>query len=150
MTAPHASRTLSGLAARELHGLALAALVGALAGAAAAAFLVALDAVTAVRASTPRLVFALPAAGLVIGAVLARVGAPIRGGSNLVIDAVVDGRSAVPARLAPLVLLGTLATHLFGGSAMVYCFSFAFTGEWLTWLTTGGIELSHFQLALRQ
>ena len=117
MTAQRAPSAFARIVGGEARGLVLAAVVGALAGVAAAAFLVALDAVTALRVDTPGLVFALPLAGLVIGAVLARMGEPIRGGSNLVVEAVVDGKSGVPTRLAPLVLLGTLATHLFGGSA---------------------------------
>src|SRR5690606_17110250 len=41
----------------------------------------------------------------------------VTGGNNLLIDEIHQPGAGVPRRLAPLILLGTLVTHLFGGSA---------------------------------
>lgn len=39
------------------------------------------------------------------------------GGNSLIIEEIHDPTDWVPRRMAPLVLIGTLLTHLFGGSA---------------------------------
>jgi H+/Cl- antiporter ClcA len=97
--------------------LGLGALVGALCGAASAGFLWLLGHATAAREGAAVIVFALPVAGLLIGWGYERLGASIQGGTNLVIDRIHDGGPPLPLRLAPMVLVGTVLTHLFGGSA---------------------------------
>jgi H+/Cl- antiporter ClcA len=97
--------------------LLLGGLVGVVCGAASALFLFLLDEATAFRERHPIIVYTLPLAGLVLGVLYARWGAPIRGGNNLVIDTVHEGDRQIPLRMAPMVLLGTVLTHLFGGSA---------------------------------
>ncbi|MFL5347812.1 MAG: chloride channel protein [Hyalangium sp.] len=97
--------------------LLLGALVGVLCGVASAVFLFLLDQATRFREQHLVVVYTLPVAGLVIGALYARWGQPIRGGNNLVIDTVHEGDQQIPLRMAPMVLLGTVLTHLFGGSA---------------------------------
>jgi hypothetical protein len=62
-------------------------------------------------------VYALPLAGLCLGWLYERFGASIAGGNNLVLDTMHVGGPTLPLRMAPMVLLGTVATHLFGGSA---------------------------------
>lgn len=96
---------------------ALGALVGALCGVGSAAFLVALAWATRTRGENLALVYLLPVAGAVLGWVYERYGAAILGGNNLVVDTVADGGPPIPTRMAPMVLFGTVATHLFGGSA---------------------------------
>jgi H+/Cl- antiporter ClcA len=44
-------------------------------------------------------------------------GGEAEGGSNLLIDGIHEPGGGVPARMAPLVLVATVVTHLFGGSA---------------------------------
>jgi H+/Cl- antiporter ClcA len=95
----------------------LGTLVGAVCGAASALFLWLLDLATHFREGHPLLVWALPVAGLAIGAFYQRFGKPIQAGNNLIIDAVHDDGPALPLRMAPMVLIGTVLTHLFGGSA---------------------------------
>ncbi len=97
--------------------LPLAGLVGVLAGAASALFLALLDAATQTRLDNGWLIFLLPAAGFVIGYVYWRWGGLANGGTSHVIDQAHTISSRVPARMAPLVLVGTVITHLFGGSA---------------------------------
>jgi len=97
---------------------ALATLIGAAAGVASAAFLLLLDWATQIRTQHEALIYALPVAGLGIGAIYDRFGKPIRGGNNLIIDTIHASDSAqIPLRMAPMVLVGTVLTHLFGGSA---------------------------------
>lgn len=97
--------------------LLLGSLAGLLCGASSALFLWLLDRATQARAAHEAIVFALPVAGLALGAVYERLGKPIKGGNNLVIDTIHDEGPEIPLRMAPMVLLGTVLTHLFGGSA---------------------------------
>ncbi len=97
--------------------VALGSLAGVVCGASSALFLALLERATEWRVGHERVVFALPLAGLALGALLERVGGPVRGGNNLVIDTIHDEGPEIPLRMAPLVLVGTVLTHLFGGSA---------------------------------
>jgi len=59
----------------------------------------------------------LPVAGLFIGWVYHHCGQTVRAGNNLIIDEIHDPKNVIPLRMTPLVLGGTILTHLFGGSA---------------------------------
>jgi H+/Cl- antiporter ClcA len=116
-----------------LRWLALAGPLGAVVGSAVALFLWSLDAVTALRWTTvvpasprglPWLLYLLPLAGVGSAILYRAAGKSADRGNNLIIDEIHSpGGGAggtgpgVPARMAPLVLVGTLITHLFGGSA---------------------------------
>ncbi len=97
--------------------IVLGAVVGVLCGAGAALFLSLLQAVTVFRTGHEQLVFALPLAGLGLGFFYQRFGQPIAGGTNLVVTTLNDGGPPIPLRMAPMVVLGTIVTHAFGGSA---------------------------------
>ncbi len=97
--------------------IALAAAAGVLCGSASALFLGLLTEATHWRGGHRWIVFALPLAGLGLGLVYQRWGDSIKGGNNLVIDTIHGDLPRLPLRMAPMVLLGTVATHLFGGSA---------------------------------
>ena len=96
---------------------AILACLAIVAGSASAFFLWALDAVTRVRFDKPWLLYLLPVAGLGIGLLYHLYGKSAVAGNNLIIDEIHRPAGGVPARMAPLVLAGTLITHLFGGSA---------------------------------
>jgi H+/Cl- antiporter ClcA len=100
-----------------LQWLGLGCAVGVACGVASAVFLLLLDRATHFRIDHEVIVFTLPAAGLVIGLVYERWGQRIKGGNNLVLDTIHDGTEQIPLRMAPMVLVGTVLTHLFGGSA---------------------------------
>jgi H+/Cl- antiporter ClcA len=104
-------------AGRILQWLFLGILVGIACGIASAIFLHALDYATAFRGGHEALVYALPLAGVVIGSIYDTWGKPIKGGNNLVIDTVHEDSAQIPYRMGPMVLVGTVLTHLFGGSA---------------------------------
>ncbi|MGC4072586.1 MAG: chloride channel protein [Nibricoccus sp.] len=91
--------------------------VGVLAGSASALFLWALEEVTRLRWENGWLVFLLPAGGVAVGAIYHWLGKPVEAGNNLLLDKIHEPGGGVPLRMAPLVLVGTLVTHLFGGSA---------------------------------
>jgi chloride channel protein, CIC family len=100
-----------------LQWIGTGALVGAIAGAASALFLWLLDEATHFRTTHETIVFALPFAGLIIGTLYERFGSSVKAGNNLVIDTIHDHGPELPLRMAPMVLVGTVLTHLFGGSA---------------------------------
>jgi len=99
------------------HWILLGSLVGVVCGAGSALFLWLLDRATGFRAHHEEIVYTLPLAGLVIGWLYERFGQSIRSGSNLVIDTIHDEGPEIPLRMAPMVLIGTVLTHVFGGSA---------------------------------
>ncbi|MET4073179.1 chloride channel protein [Hymenobacter sp. UYCo722] len=100
-----------------LRWLLIGSLIGALAGTASAGFLVALDWATRWREAHPWALALLPAAGLLIGGAYHYVGNRVVRGNNLILDEIHRPSQQLPLRMVPLVLGGTLATHLFGGSA---------------------------------
>jgi H+/Cl- antiporter ClcA len=95
----------------------IASPVGAVIGSAVALFLWALDLATRTRWDHPSLLFFLPLAGAGIGALYHFLGQSVEGGNNLIVEQIHEPGGGVPARMAPLVLVGTIITHLFGGSA---------------------------------
>ena len=97
--------------------IALGCAVGIACGIASAVFLLALDWATRFRIAHEAIVYTLPLAGVAIGFVYQRWGQSIKAGNNLVLDTIHELREQIPLRMAPMVLVGTVLTHLFGGSA---------------------------------
>ena len=93
--------------------IAMAAVVGSV----CAFFLWSLDAVTGIRFSHPWLLYFLPVAGVVVIWVYGKFGRDCEGGTSLIMGEIDEPRTGVPRAMAPLVLFGTLMTHLCGGSA---------------------------------
>lgn len=91
--------------------------VAVVTGTATAFFLWALDCVTHLHWDHPWLLWLLPIGGFAVGLIYHWLGKSSHQGNNLIIDEIHVPGGGVPARMAPLVLLGTLVTHLFGGSA---------------------------------
>lgn len=100
-----------------LKWLAILVPVAVLTGSASAFFLWCLDAVTRLRFDHPWLLYFLPLGGVAVGWTYHRFSGPAARGNNLIIDEIHQPGAGVPRRMAPLILLGTLITHLFGGSA---------------------------------
>ncbi|MHB8465126.1 MAG: chloride channel protein, partial [Acidimicrobiales bacterium] len=105
------------LIAHLVKWVVLGAVVGVLAGMASAGFLVSLDWVTNTREAHPWLLFGLPIAGFLVGLGYHYGGGKSAQGNNLIIDEIHEPRAWIPKRMAPLVYVGTVLTHLFGGSA---------------------------------
>jgi len=96
--------------------LALAVAVALLAGTASAGFLVALAWATETFTAHHTLLWLLPLAGFGVGWVYLKVGQSVEAGNNLLIDEVHDPRKTIPLRMAPLILVSTVVSHLFGAS----------------------------------
>ena len=95
----------------------LGGISGLLAGLASFVFLEGLDRVTAVQTDTTWMLYLLPVAGLLIGLSNHHLAGRSSAGNALLLEEIHSPSQWVPRRMAPLVLLGTWWTHLFGGSA---------------------------------
>jgi H+/Cl- antiporter ClcA/PII-like signaling protein len=97
--------------------LLIACSLGIAIGSAVALFLWSLERATEFRFAHPSILFALPLAGVAIGALYRRFGKSCESGNDLILEQIHEPGGGVPWRMAPLVLVSTVATHLFGGSA---------------------------------
>lgn len=100
-----------------LRWLALLVPMAAAVGSLCAAFLWSLDIATRTRFAHPWLLFLLPVGGFAVGLLYHLFGRSVEGGNNLIVEQVHEPGGGVPLRMAPLIFLGTVVTHLFGGSA---------------------------------
>ena len=92
-------------------------LTGIFSGSASAFFLVALEWVTQFRENHTWIIWFLPIGGLCIGLMYHYYGQEVVKGNNLLLEEYEKPRKTIPLKMAPLVLIGTLITHLVGGSA---------------------------------
>ncbi|SEW50609.1 voltage-gated chloride channel family protein [Chitinophaga arvensicola] len=91
--------------------------VAMIVGSLVALFLWLLDFATHVRWQHEWLLFGLPVAGVLIYWLYRIGGRDAEKGNNLIMEEIHQPGGGVPARMAPLVLITTIITHLFGGSA---------------------------------
>lgn len=92
-------------------------IIGLLSGSASALFLASLDFATNQRNEYPWLLYLLPIGGAFMSFLYQKIGKNAGKGNNLILEQIQGGQESIPFRMAPLVLLGTFLTHLFGGSA---------------------------------
>jgi len=100
-----------------LKWLLLAIPLGLLVGSACAMFLWSLERATQTRLAYPALLYGLPVAGMAIAWMYSAFGKSVEAGNNLIVDEIHEPGGGVPLRMAPLILISTIVTHLFGGSA---------------------------------
>lgn len=100
----------------SLKWIIFAIIVGAIVGLCGTAFYFALSLVTVLRTQNTWLIFLLPLGGLGIVAMYRFLHNEKDTGTNLVISAI-HSDDELPLRMAPLIFVSTLITHLFGGSA---------------------------------
>ena len=93
-----------------------AILVGGIVGLCGTAFYFCLTFVTVLRGQNPWLLYLLPVGGLIIVGAYHLLRDEKDTGTNLVISAI-HSDDELPLRMAPLIFISTLITHLFGGSA---------------------------------
>ena len=91
-------------------------IVGGIVGLCGTGFYFALSFVTLLRGQYPWLLYLLPVGGLIIVAAYHVLKDEKDTGTNLVISAIQTDEQ-IPLRMAPLIFISTLITHLFGGSA---------------------------------
>jgi H+/Cl- antiporter ClcA len=113
--------------------------VGILAGLSSALFLKLLEWSTRSFAEHGWLLWLLPLGGLAMGCLYHYTGGRSIEGNVLIIDEVHEPRTGIPRRMAPLVLLATVATNLFGGSAGREGTAIQMSAS----LTDGGARLLH-------
>ena len=101
----------------SLKWLGLSVILGCLVGAASAAFLNLLHLATNYREANLWIIYFLPLAGLLIGLSYHYYGKEAVKGNNLLIEELQSPKKIIPLIMAPLVFIGTIVTHLFGGSA---------------------------------
>ncbi|MGN0343888.1 MAG: chloride channel protein [Lachnospiraceae bacterium] len=94
----------------------IAIFTGLVVGAVGIAFAHAMSWATTMRVTYPRLLFCLPLAGVLIVSWYYLFKDKHDKGTNLVISAIHSGEE-VPLRMAPLIFVATVLTHLCGGSA---------------------------------
>ena len=95
----------------------LSLLVGVFAGITSSIFLHLLKIATETRIQNIYLIWFLPIAGLIIGLLYHLYGREASRGNNLILEEIHNPKNIVPLRMAPMILFGTIVTHLFGGSA---------------------------------
>ncbi|MGO4912355.1 voltage-gated chloride channel family protein [Leeuwenhoekiella sp. W20_SRS_FM14] len=100
-----------------LKWLFICTLIGAIAGSISAFFLISLDWVTNYREAHLWIIALLPLGGFIVGLSYHLFGNSVVKGNNLLLEEFHNPKKIIPFKMAPLVLFGTLATHLFGGSA---------------------------------
>lgn len=97
--------------------LLISMLIGIPVGSASALLLITLDWATNYRESHLWIIALLPVAGLIIGLMYYYWGRNVVKGNNHLIEEAHNPQQIIPFRMAPLVFIGTVLTHLFGGSA---------------------------------
>ena len=95
----------------------ISCLVGILSGLGSAALLASLEWATNWRESHLWIIALLPLAGFLSGWIYHQYGKNVEAGNNLLLEEIHNPKNIIPLRMAPMVLLGTDITHLFGGSA---------------------------------
>jgi H+/Cl- antiporter ClcA len=97
--------------------LVIAFVVGILSGIGSATLLASLEWSTNWRESHLGIILLLPVGGFISGWIYHQFGKQVEAGNNLLLQEIHHPKEIIPLRMAPLVLLGTNLTHLFGGSA---------------------------------
>lgn len=100
-----------------LKWILITAIVGALIGSASALLLLSLNWATDYRESHLWIISLLPLAGLAIGLMYHYLAGTAAKGNNFLIEEIHSAHNIIPFKMAPLVYIGTVLTHLFGGSA---------------------------------
>jgi H+/Cl- antiporter ClcA len=101
----------------SLKWLFICVLIGSLSGSASAFLLAALEWAAQYRGQHIWIIWLLPIGGLLIGLGYHYYGKEVVKGNNLLLEEYETPQKTIPLKMAPLVLIGTIITHLFGGSA---------------------------------
>lgn len=94
----------------------LSVLVGLLAGVTSYAFLVSVNAGIEYRRDHRWIVIFLPIVGVLVAWFYSRFGTEVDGGNNLILDEIHTPKKHIPFRMAPMIFLSSVLSHLFGAS----------------------------------
>jgi H+/Cl- antiporter ClcA len=111
------SEKIKKITASSLKWLFICVLIGFLSGSASAFLLAALEWAAQYRGQHNWVIWLLPIGGLFIGLGYHYYGKEVVKGNNLLLEEYENPQKTIPLKMAPLVLIGTIITHLFGGSA---------------------------------
>ncbi|WP_196892857.1 voltage-gated chloride channel family protein [Aureivirga marina] len=100
-----------------LKWLLICTIIGILAGSASAILLISLNWATDWRESHLWIISLLPIGGIIIGLMYYYLGKDVVKGNNQLLEELHSPKKVIPFRMAPLILIGTVITHFFGGSA---------------------------------
>lgn len=95
----------------------ICALIGVFSGSASALLLASLEWAAQIREHHLWIVWLLPIGGFLVGLSYYYWGNETVKGNNLLLEEYENPQKIIPFKMAPLVLLGTIITHIFGGSA---------------------------------
>ena len=95
----------------------ISSIIGVLSGTASAFFLESLSWATNTRNDFSWFIYLLPFAGFIVGWVYHIYGKEVQKGNNLILEQIHKPSKVLEFKMAPFVLIGTVITHLFGGSA---------------------------------
>ncbi len=96
--------------------IVMAMISGLVVGAFATLFAKSMNFVTNLRTQNPYIILALPLAGIVIVGIYRLTNSTDNRGTNLVISSI-SSQDDIPFKMAPLIFISTVLTHLCGGSA---------------------------------
>ncbi len=102
---------------KALKWLAALAVIAGIVGSGVALFLWTLDAATHHRFKNPWLIYLLPLVGIAMGFYYRHLGKHAGAGNHVILGSVHKESTEIPLALAPSILIATVSTHLFGGSA---------------------------------
>lgn len=97
--------------------LLVSCFIGATVGSGSAFFLAALHWATDWREAHKWIIWTLPLGGMAVGLIYFYFGKSAEAGNNRIIQEIQSPNRLIPLKMAPLVVFGTIVTHLFGGSA---------------------------------
>jgi H+/Cl- antiporter ClcA len=105
------------ISSKFIHALLVSFLIGIIGGTSASIFLHVLHWVTSFRLKHQIILFLLPFAGFLIGWLYDQYGVEVQKGNDLIFEEMKFNRTRIPLRLAPMIFISTILTHLVGGSA---------------------------------
>ena len=92
-------------------------IMGTICGLVGTAFHICVEYATGFRENNHMIIYFLPLAGIVIVFIYRICGIRHSKGTNLVIGSIRSVEDEIPSRMAPLIFISTVITHLFGGSS---------------------------------
>ena len=101
---------------KSLFSLVPILFISVLSGSASALFLFTLDLVTSFRINHSYIIYFLPIAGLLVGLAYHYFGDRANHGNNLLLDEFHSPKDIIPFRMAPMIYISTLISHLVGAS----------------------------------
>lgn len=94
----------------------LAILVGILAGIASFGFFTSVNWAIEFRRAHEWLIIFLPLIGILVAKFYASFGTGVDGGNNLILDEIHESKNHIPLRMAPMIFVSGVLSHLFGAS----------------------------------